>query len=31
MRNYVIAGGTDGIGRGLGLRLLARGDRVIAV
>ncbi|MGW1737300.1 SDR family NAD(P)-dependent oxidoreductase [Nocardia sp. NPDC001965] len=31
MRSYVITGGTDGIGRGLGLRLLDRGDRVIAV
>ncbi|MBH0776416.1 SDR family NAD(P)-dependent oxidoreductase [Nocardia bovistercoris] len=31
MRTYVITGGTDGIGKGLGLRLLARGDRVFAV
>lgn len=31
MRTYVITGGTDGIGRGLGLRFLDRGDRVIAV
>ncbi|MFE3544466.1 SDR family NAD(P)-dependent oxidoreductase [Nocardia sp. NPDC059177] len=31
MRTYVITGGTDGMGKGLGLRLLERGDRVIAV
>ncbi|WP_216917243.1 SDR family NAD(P)-dependent oxidoreductase [Nocardia noduli] len=31
MRTYVITGGTDGIGRGLGLHWLGRGDRVIAV
>lgn len=31
MRIHVITGGTDGIGRGLGLRLLDRGDRVFAV
>lgn len=31
MRTYVITGGTDGMGRGLGLFLLARGDRVVAV
>lgn len=31
MRTYVITGGTDGMGRGLALRLLDRGDRVIAV
>ncbi|MGW4364182.1 SDR family NAD(P)-dependent oxidoreductase [Nocardia takedensis] len=31
MRTYVITGGTDGIGRGLGLHLLGRGDRVVAV
>ncbi|MEV0077214.1 SDR family NAD(P)-dependent oxidoreductase [Nocardia neocaledoniensis] len=31
MRTYVITGGTDGMGRGLGLHLLARGDRVIAI
>src|SRR5690606_28520682 len=31
MRTYVITGGTDGIGRGLGLHFLARGDRVVAV
>lgn len=31
MRTFVITGGTDGMGRGLGLHYLARGDRVIAV
>ncbi|WP_106403461.1 SDR family NAD(P)-dependent oxidoreductase [Actinocorallia populi] len=31
MRTYVITGGTDGMGRGLGLHLLGRGDRVVAV
>ncbi|MEU4831756.1 SDR family NAD(P)-dependent oxidoreductase [Streptosporangium sp. NPDC023615] len=31
MRTYVITGGTDGMGRELGLRLLRRGDAVIAV
>lgn len=31
MRTYVITGGTDGIGRGLAMHLLGRGDRVIAV
>lgn len=31
MRTFVITGGTDGIGRGLALHYLARGDRVIAV
>ena len=31
MRTYVITGGTDGMGRGLGLHFLARGDRAIAV
>ncbi|MEV6865927.1 SDR family NAD(P)-dependent oxidoreductase [Streptosporangium subroseum] len=31
MRTYVITGGTDGMGRGLGLYFLGRGDRVIAV
>ncbi|MET8160061.1 SDR family NAD(P)-dependent oxidoreductase [Sphaerisporangium sp. NPDC005289] len=31
MRTYVITGGTDGIGKGLGLHWLGRGDRVIAV
>ncbi|MDX6741432.1 SDR family NAD(P)-dependent oxidoreductase [Actinocorallia sp. A-T 12471] len=31
MRTYVITGGTDGMGRGLALRFLERGDRVIAV
>ncbi|SDE31728.1 SDR family NAD(P)-dependent oxidoreductase [Glycomyces harbinensis] len=31
MRTYLITGGTDGMGRGLGLLFLARGDRVIAV
>ncbi|MGW5260658.1 SDR family NAD(P)-dependent oxidoreductase [Microbispora sp. NPDC004025] len=31
MRTYVITGGTDGMGKGLALRLLGRGDRVIAV
>ncbi|WP_460335668.1 SDR family NAD(P)-dependent oxidoreductase [Actinoallomurus acanthiterrae] len=31
MRTYVITGGTDGMGRGLGLHFLRRGDRVIAV
>jgi NAD(P)-dependent dehydrogenase (short-subunit alcohol dehydrogenase family) len=31
MRTYVITGGTDGIGKGLGLRFLGRGDRVVAV
>ncbi|MFF2082438.1 SDR family NAD(P)-dependent oxidoreductase [Nocardia sp. NPDC058176] len=31
MRTYVITGGTDGMGKGLGLHLLQRGDRVIAV
>ncbi|WP_084495186.1 SDR family NAD(P)-dependent oxidoreductase [Nocardia shimofusensis] len=30
-RSYVIAGGTDGIGRGLALHLLGRGDRVVAI
>lgn len=31
MRTYVITGGTDGIGKGLGLHFLSRGDRVVAV
>ncbi|MFD0905847.1 SDR family NAD(P)-dependent oxidoreductase [Actinomadura sediminis] len=31
MRTYVITGGTDGMGKGLALRFLGRGDRVIAV
>ncbi|MEW1845979.1 SDR family NAD(P)-dependent oxidoreductase [Nonomuraea angiospora] len=31
MRTYVITGGTDGMGKGLGLHFLRRGDRVIAV
>jgi NAD(P)-dependent dehydrogenase (short-subunit alcohol dehydrogenase family) len=31
VRTYLITGGTDGMGRGLGLLFLARGDRVIAV
>ncbi|GAB2836563.1 hypothetical protein GCM10022221_39670 [Actinocorallia aurea] len=31
MRTYVITGGTDGMGKGLALRLLARGDRVLAL
>ncbi|MFI6814894.1 SDR family NAD(P)-dependent oxidoreductase [Nonomuraea sp. NPDC050328] len=31
MRTYVITGGTDGLGKGLGLHFLRRGDRVIAV
>lgn len=31
MRTYVITGGTNGIGRGLTMHLLGRGDRVIAV
>ena len=31
MRTYVITGGTDGMGKGLGLHFLARGDRVLAV
>ncbi|WP_433205384.1 SDR family NAD(P)-dependent oxidoreductase [Nocardia sp. CA-107356] len=31
MRTYVITGGTDGMGRGLGLHFLGRGDRVFAV
>ncbi|WP_026929324.1 SDR family NAD(P)-dependent oxidoreductase [Glycomyces tenuis] len=31
MRTYLITGGTDGIGKGLGLHFLARGDRLIAV
>lgn len=31
MRTFVITGGTDGMGRGLGLHYLERGDRVIAV
>ncbi|MEO3975582.1 SDR family NAD(P)-dependent oxidoreductase [Streptomyces sp. CAU 1734] len=31
MRTYVITGGTDGMGKGLAGRLLARGDRVFAV
>jgi NAD(P)-dependent dehydrogenase (short-subunit alcohol dehydrogenase family) len=31
VRTYLITGGTDGMGRGLGLHFLARGDRVIAV
>jgi len=31
MRTYVITGGTDGMGKGIALRLLGRGDRVIAV
>ncbi|MCC3764144.1 SDR family NAD(P)-dependent oxidoreductase [Glycomyces sp. TRM65418] len=29
VRTYVITGGTDGIGKGLGLHFLTRGDRVI--
>lgn len=31
MRTFVITGGTDGMGRGLGLHYLEQGDRVIAV
>jgi NAD(P)-dependent dehydrogenase (short-subunit alcohol dehydrogenase family) len=31
MRTYVISGGTDGMGKGLGLRFADRGDRVLAV
>lgn len=31
MRTYVITGGTDGMGKGLALRFLRRGDSVIAV
>lgn len=31
MRTYVITGGTDGMGKGLALHLLGRGDRVVAV
>lgn len=31
MRTYVITGGTDGMGKGLGLHFLERGDRVIAI
>ncbi|MEU5881494.1 SDR family NAD(P)-dependent oxidoreductase [Spirillospora sp. NPDC047279] len=31
MRTYVITGGTDGMGRALGLHFARRGDRVIAV
>jgi NAD(P)-dependent dehydrogenase (short-subunit alcohol dehydrogenase family) len=31
MRTYVITGGTDGMGKGLGLHFLRRGDRVIAI
>lgn len=31
MRTYVVTGGTDGMGRGLGLHFLGKGDRVIAV
>ena len=31
MRTYVITGGTDGMGKGLGLHFLRRGDQVIAV
>ncbi|WP_017571413.1 SDR family NAD(P)-dependent oxidoreductase [Nocardiopsis halotolerans] len=31
MRTYVITGGTDGMGRALGMLLLRRGDRVLAV
>ncbi|GAA2259547.1 hypothetical protein GCM10009853_010680 [Glycomyces scopariae] len=31
MRTYLITGGTDGMGRGLGLHFLGRGDRVVAV
>ncbi|MET9089336.1 SDR family NAD(P)-dependent oxidoreductase [Streptomyces sp. NPDC004237] len=31
MRTFVITGGTDGMGRGLGLHYLGRGDQVIAV
>ncbi|WP_158299944.1 SDR family NAD(P)-dependent oxidoreductase [Glycomyces paridis] len=31
MRTYLITGGTDGMGRGLGLHFLERGDRVVAV
>ena len=31
MRTYVITGGTDGMGKGLGLHFLRRGDRVIAL
>ncbi|WP_062985560.1 SDR family NAD(P)-dependent oxidoreductase [Nocardia anaemiae] len=31
MRTYVITGGTDGMGKGLGLHFLGRGDRVLAV
>jgi NAD(P)-dependent dehydrogenase (short-subunit alcohol dehydrogenase family) len=31
MRTYLVTGGTDGMGKGLALRFLGRGDRVIAV
>jgi NAD(P)-dependent dehydrogenase (short-subunit alcohol dehydrogenase family) len=31
MRNFLITGGTDGIGRGIALDALEKGDRVIAV
>jgi NAD(P)-dependent dehydrogenase (short-subunit alcohol dehydrogenase family) len=31
VRTYLITGGTDGMGRGLGLHFLERGDRVTAV
>ncbi|WP_329408347.1 SDR family NAD(P)-dependent oxidoreductase [Nocardia vinacea] len=31
MRTYVITGGTDGMGKGLGRYFLGRGDRVLAV
>ncbi|MFD4440453.1 SDR family NAD(P)-dependent oxidoreductase [Nocardia sp. NPDC058519] len=31
MRTYVITGGTDGMGKGLGLHFLRRGDRVVAI
>lgn len=31
MRTFVITGGTDGMGRGLGLHFLGQGERVIAV
>ncbi|GAA4196284.1 hypothetical protein GCM10022252_43360 [Streptosporangium oxazolinicum] len=31
MRTYVVAGGTNGMGRGLALRFLSRGDRVTVV
>ncbi len=31
MRTYVVTGGTDGMGKGLGLHFLGKGDRVIAV